>query len=333
MKPTIIALALALSLPAVQAAEIPPADTMRQRFAGEQEPWLLSAILSDDAQKAAFDIQAAEAVKAGAAAQETFTLRWRQKVATFAGQFKQNLDTTDIVANAATVEGMATPYEFQVMSYWMLHQTPEKQKEIKSDIAMGNGLLKVNIGRDRVESAVREKRKKAAGDLGLYIAQPDVKKALAFKEPPKAMPALEQAEKAAEIAKNAPNKEQGADAIDKVFSGTPPRKGEKGEDAPVVVVPPSSTVPNLDAKLTLPAAGTPQGGFTIKPPPKPVLDQANPQTGEPAWKTMAKKIAPAAGGAILGGILGFLLGGPIGMVIGAAICAYAGHKIGQKLLA
>ncbi|MEK7858326.1 MAG: hypothetical protein AAB320_04210 [Elusimicrobiota bacterium] len=329
MKRTIIALALALSLPSLHAAETTPSETMRQRFAGEQEPWLLAAILSDDAQKAAFDSQAAEAVKGGAPAQETFTLRWRQKVANFAGQFKQNLDTTDIVPNAPTVEGMATPYEFQVMSYWMLHQTPQKQKEIKDDIAMGNGLLKVNIGRDRVETSVRESRKKAAAGLGVYIAQPDVKKALAFKEPPKAQPALDQAEKAGEIAKNAPTKEQAADAIDKVFSGAPPRKDEKGEDAPVVVVPPT-TVPNLDAKLTLPAAGTPQGGFTIKAPPAPLLDQNKPQEGDPVWKTMVKKFAPAAG-AVLGGIIGLLLGGPIGMLIGAAAGAALGFGV-KKLL-
>lgn len=152
-------------------------DALRARFA-PQEQWMLDAILSDDAQDAAFHGEAAKAKSEAEA--RAFELRWRKKAIAFAEQYHRVLETTDIIPNADSVEKMVSPYEFAVENYWFARQPKEKQEEFKKSIAEGNAVL--GLMRGTVEKRVREGRKKAADEIERYIESPPVRDALAWHE-------------------------------------------------------------------------------------------------------------------------------------------------------
>ncbi len=175
---------LAVLLPLAAAplrAQTDPAVAFRLQFK-PYEQWMLDVVLSDPKQKAAWDASAVNAAKSGD--DDTRELmKWRKTLISFVEYYKKELDTTDIVPNAPSVEKMVTPEEFNVTQYYWLRQPKDKQAGMKSDIATGNNLLNWG-GRKLVESKVRAGRVTFSGDLGQYLNDPDSKKALAWVEPP-----------------------------------------------------------------------------------------------------------------------------------------------------
>lgn len=305
---------------------------LRGRFKGDEQ-WMLSVILSDTDQKAAFDKQAAEA--STPAAKDAFEQRWRKRIVQFAEEYKRHLETTDIIPNAPTVEKMVNDWEFAITSHWLNHQPPERQKQVLSDISDGNAAL--GWFRGTVEKRIREKRKLAAADLAAYIGTPEAARSLAWTEPPPqtARRQLEQAEGSGRAAREAPTAEEATRRAGEVFAGTPKKPGD-------VTPPPSSgdavTVPpQLPSRragdlvgLNPPSPSTPGSGLKIAPPPSPLVNRdAEPSKKRGPMGVLVKKFAPAAGG-ILGAILGFIFGGPVGALIGAAAGAALG--IGAKKL-
>lgn len=314
-------LALALAGPALASD-----PELRGRFKGD-ERWMLSVILSDPDQKAAFDKQSEEAAKGDAAAKDAFEHRWRKRIVQFAGEYQRHLTTTDILPNAPTVEKMVNDWEFAITSHWLNHQTPEKQKEVMSDLSDGNAAL--GWFRGTVEKKIREKRKQAAAEMEAYVSSPEAARALAWVEPVQtARRQAEQASGAGRAAQEAGSPEEAARRAGEVFAGTPRRQDDAtpppaGSGEPVNVPEPPRRSGNLIG-LTPPTVPAPGAGLRIAPPPAPLVNR----DAEPAKKgspmgVLVKKFAPAAGG-ILGAILGFVFGGPIGALIGAAVGAAAG---------
>lgn len=316
-----------LSALAVLAALAAPAlaTNPRDAFKGD-EAWMLSVILSDPDQKAAFDQQAAAAKDS--ASQTAFEQRWRKKIVDFAGEYHRHLTTTDILPNAPTIEKMVNEWEFAVMSHRLNHLPKEKQQEVLSDISDGNSAL--GWLRGTVEGKIRAKRKEAAADAAKYLQSPDAVAARSYVEKPPER-ALDQARQAADsgrAAQGAPSVEEATRRAGEMFTGTPTLPGDvpatTNSDSAVSVPPPgtpSSARTGLSPNLT----ASPGGGLRIAPPPSPILDrEAAPKaTKGGAMGVLVKKFAPAAGG-ILGAILGFILGGPIGALIGAAAGAALG---------
>ena len=153
---------------------------LRKVFKAEEQ-WLLSVLLSDEAQAKAFEEEGRLAAQADEAARKDFELRWRRKTVDFARQYQRHLTATDIVPDAPSIEKMVTDFEFNVMNYWLMHQSPKVQAEVRKDLADGNSVL--GFMRGTVESRVRAKRKEAAAEMAKYIASPESQAALAYKGP------------------------------------------------------------------------------------------------------------------------------------------------------
>ena len=166
-----------------------PSEALQRRVPADEQ-WLLSAVLSDESQKAAFDAEARKAMAAGAAEQADFLMRWRKKELAFAQEYARYVASTDIVKDAPTVEKMVSDYEFTVMNYWLMHQPADKQKEVMKDISDGNAAL--GWFRGTVEGRVRANRKKAADELMSYLNSKSVKEVLAY-APPGTKPPADQA--------------------------------------------------------------------------------------------------------------------------------------------
>lgn len=325
--------ALAVLLAALPARAGGAADSLRERFTGE-EAWLLSAILSDENQAAQFGLDAEAAAKGGDEERAAAERRWRKKTVSLAERYKQLLESP-LRDDATGLETLIGAQEQAIFRHWFNVQSDERKQEMLADIEKGNAFWNMNIGRDTVRETVDAKRKKTAKDMGTYLASAPALEAKAWAEPvkrpaaprppPKAQEALEQAERAAREAVKAPTLEEAADDAGAAFSGTPPAE----EDS----LPQAGTPAGGAASLRPagPAAAT--AGFTIKPPPSPELDQIDRKKSDKGlvYKELAKRVAPAAGGALLGGLLGFLFGGPIGALIGALAGGGAGYLVGKAI--
>lgn len=309
---------------------------------------MLSVILSDDAMRRRFDADAAAAAAGDAEAQSRVELRWRKNLVRFAHEYKNHLDTTDIVPNAQSVEGMVGDWEAAIINHWYQFQTPEKQEEVRSDISMGNAAIWVY--RSKVESKIREKRRKVSNDMGAYIASPKARQAAAFndappapkpeetvakppvpvrpapgdaRKPPESADSLEQlrrAEEAARRGRQDRQPERGAETIDQPFSGS------DETDSPGVA--PSEGLAGDPGTGLSRNGGAGTGGFTIKPPPSPAFDKDKPTPQKSLMGMVAKKIGPPVGGALLGAIVG-AVGGPLGALLGAIIGGLVGYAVGK----
>ncbi|MFA6030454.1 MAG: hypothetical protein WC969_11415 [Elusimicrobiota bacterium] len=178
---TLLALVpLVLPAPLLAADELESA--LRRRFAGEDESWMLDAILSDGRQLQAFVKEGGAASRGDEAAQRDFELRWRKKLVGFAEQYHRHLTTHDILPDAPSVEKMITEYEFNVTNHWLMAQPKAVQEAALKDIADGNAVL--GLFRGTVEKRVRAKRKAAAQTIGKYLLTAPAREALAYVPPP-----------------------------------------------------------------------------------------------------------------------------------------------------
>lgn len=338
---------------------------LRKVFKAEEQ-WLLSVLLSDEAQAKAFEEEGRLAAQADEAARKDFELRWRRKTVDFARQYQRHLSATDIVPDAPSIEKMVTDFEFNVMNYWLMHQSPKVQAEVRKDLADGNSVL--GFMRGTVESRVRAKRNEAAAEMAKYIASPESQAALAYKGPkppasetkpdakpqPKSQPKPEskpqpkppipgQTPAEPEKPQASPPQESAREQLERAAgeSGTgarapSPEDAAGGADRqfsgggdhglPPAYSSPENTPSLPNAGLVGPQTG---GGFQVKPPPAPVLDRESKAKSNPIM-AMAKEMMPSIVGGILGGLLSFFIGGPIGLIVGAVLGAGAGYLLKNK---
>lgn len=325
------------------------AAALRKVFKPEEQ-WLLSVVLSDEAQAKAFEEEGRLAAQADETARKDFEMRWRKKAVGFAQQYQRHLTATDIVPDAPSIEKMVSDFEFNVMNYWLMHQSLKVQAEVRKDLADGNSVL--GFMRGTVEERVRRKRKEAAAEMARYISSAQSQAALAYKSPqppaagtkPEDKPpaadrkppvqekpqvdapkesAREQLERAAGesgAGARAPTPEEASGGADSRFSGG-------GADG----APPAGSSPGVSPSLPNAGLVGPQDGpgFQVKPPPAPVLDRESKTKSNPIL-AMAKEMVPSILGAVLGGLLSFFIGGPIGLIVGAVLGAGAGYMLKGK---
>ncbi len=329
MRGPALALLLVLSAATARADEYP--------FKGD-EAWMLSVVLSDPDQKRAYDADSAAAASGDAAAKTAFENRWRKRIVEFATAYHQQLTTKDITPNAPSVERMVDDWEFAVMNHWLAAQPPQKRQEVMKDLSDGNSVI--GFMRGTVEGRVRENRKKAAEGMARYMVSPKAVAALRFTEPPPRT--IDVARRAAgngrAAEQPATTPEEAAGRAGQTFNGAAPQPGDSAPavDATKPIVPApapaggsTGTPERAQGGLTAPLTSSP-GGFRVAPPPSPIVNRDSDAPKQSAWKVIAKKAAPAAGG-ILGAIIGFLVAGPIGALIGAAVGAAVGFGARKAL--
>lgn len=337
-----------------------PQVAIFSQFVGDEQS-MMAALLSDPAEAAAFQKEAAAAGNPQAV--RDAVVRWRGRVAAYASSYVSRQPATNM--SGRSVKEMVEPGEWGALMHFLRMMEPGLKKDIvlgmikdgneklaKGDASRAMTVISTarKIMRDSAEKYLQTPLAKNAQADAQRLAAAEAERSKALeaekaktaekaKEAERAKTALEAARRAREAAERAKTSpaEDAKTGPAPVYDGERPKEtpvvdaGEGPKDPEPVVGPAPQTGMRPDLALNPPKPGEKRPQIIVPSPSTGSDDEelSKMESGTGGTKTV-KKYAM-----IGGGLLGLLVGaffGPIGMLVGAAVGVGAGYAASKYLL-